>query len=259
MFIELNAVYFNNQINKQAISGNINLKNIYIINKFPVFMKLGALFSGGKDSTYAMYLAGKEGHEISCLITVISENKESYMFHTPSITKTEVQAKSMRVPLIIGKTKGIKENELKDLEEVIRKAVKKYKIQGITTGALHSDYQASRIQKICDNLKIKCINPLWHKNEFEYLEELIKNKFEIVVTGVSAYPLDEKWLGRKVDLKFIEDVRKLHEKYKIHPAGEGGEFETFVLNCPLFKKPLKIKGKKIFGEKNSWAMEIEVE
>ncbi|MEK6898438.1 MAG: diphthine--ammonia ligase [Nanoarchaeota archaeon] len=222
-------------------------------------MKLGVLFSGGKDSTFATYTAKKQGNEIVCLISVISENKDSYMFHTPSISKTQKQAEVMGIPLLLGKTKGEKEKELVDLEDIIKKAKEKYKIEGIVTGALHSNYQASRIQKICDNLKLKCVNPLWHKNEFEYLQELIDNNFDILVIGVSAYPLDKSWIGRKVDGKFIEDVKKLNEKYKIHPAGEGGEFETFVLNCPLFKRELKVVGSKIHGENHYWRMEVEVE
>tara|TARA_Y100000034_G_scaffold123968_1_gene171514 strand:+ start:112 stop:780 length:669 start_codon:yes stop_codon:yes gene_type:complete len=222
-------------------------------------MKLGVLFSGGKDSTMATYLAKEQGHEIACLITVFSKNKESYMFHTPSISKTHIQSEVMGIPLLTHKTHGRKEEELEDLEEAIKKAKDEFGIQGLVTGALHSEYQASRIKKICDNLDLECLNPLWHKNEFEYLEELIKNKFEIVIIGVSAYPLDESWLGRKIDNEFIQDVKELHKKYKIHPAGEGGEFETFVLNCPLFKKGLNVKSEKIFGEKNSWSMEIEVE
>ena len=222
-------------------------------------MKLGVLFSGGKDSTMAAYLAKKEGHELVCLISLFSENQESYMFHTPSIQRVKQQAEVMGLPLITDKTKGEKEKELVDLERAIKKAIDKYDIKGITTGALHSDYQATRIQKICDNLKIKCVNPLWHKNEFKYLNEIIKNKFKVVIIGVGAFPLDDSWLGRMIDKEFIEDVKKLHEKYKIHPAGEGGEFETFVLDCPLFKKPLRVIDKKITGEKNSWRMEIEVE
>ena len=222
-------------------------------------MKLGVLFSGGKDSVYSAYLAKQQGHELVCLISVFSENPESYMFHTPSISKVKYQAKSMGIPILIQKTKGEKEAELKDLEEAIKKAKEKYQIEGIVTGALKSVYQASRIQKICDKLNLKCINPLWQKNEIEYLEELIKNKFEIIITGVFAYPLDQTWLGRKIDSKFIEDVKKLSEKYKIHPAGEGGEFETFVLNCPLFKKHLKIKNfKDISTGKNSWKREINI-
>jgi diphthine-ammonia ligase len=222
-------------------------------------MKLATLFSGGKDSVYSSYLAKKQGHELACLITIYSENKESYMFHTPSIEKTRHQAESMNLPIIIHKTKGEKEEELKDLEEAIKKAIKKYKIEGIVTGAIRSVYQASRIQKICDNHKIKCINPLWQKEEMSYLNELLENKFKIIIIGVFAYPLDQSWLGRIIDKKFIEEVKELNEKYKIHPAGEGGEFETFVLNCPLFKKPLIIKSHNDFKEgENSWRREIEI-
>lgn len=222
-------------------------------------MKLGVLFSGGKDSTYAAYLAGKEGHELVCLMTVHSKNLYSYMFHTPSIKKTKEQAKAMNLPLLIDKTKGEKEKELVDLERIIVKAIKKYKIEGIVTGALHSDYQASRIQKICDKLKIKCVNPLWHKKELDYLNELVSNKFKVIIIGVAAYPLDSSWLGIIIDKQFIDEVSKLKEKYNIHPAGEGGEFESFVLDCPLFKKPLKLKKSKITGKDHNWQMEIEVE
>ena len=221
-------------------------------------MKLATLFSGGKDSTFATYLAKKEGHEIVCLITILSENKASYMFHTPSISKTGKQAEVMNLPLVIDKTKGEKEIELEDLSRVIKKVKEDYGIDGIITGALHSDYQATRIQKICDDLDLKCVNPLWHKEEFGYLKELIENDFDILIIGVSAYPLDKTWLGRKIDKKFIEELKILHEKYKIHPAGEGGEFETFVLNCPLFERKLKVTDQKISGEKYSWVAEIEV-
>jgi len=223
-------------------------------------MKLGVLFSGGKDSVYATYLAKKFGHEISCLISVVSENKESYMFHTPSIKKAERQTEVMGIPFLSQKTKGKKEIELEDLEKAIKKAIKDYRIEGVVTGAIQSVYQASRIQKICDKLNIECFNPLWQKNEEEYLSELIKNKFEIILVGVFAYPLDEKWLGKKIDKNFIKEIEKLNKKYQIHVAGEGGEFETFVLNCPLFKRGLKVMDKKILKEgENSFRMEVEVE
>lgn len=223
-------------------------------------MKLGVLFSGGKDSTLATWLAKKQGYEIGCLITLISKNPHSYMFHTPSIKQTEKQAKAMKTPFIKVKTEGGKEKELKDLERAIEKAKKEYGIEGIVTGAVESVYQASRIQKICDKLDLECFNPLWQKDQISLLEDLIKNKFSVVITGVFAYPLNEKWLGRKIDKKFVEEVKELNKKYKINPAGEGGEFETFVLHAPgLFKKELKIKDKKISGEGNSWKMEVEVE
>lgn len=223
-------------------------------------MKLGVLFSGGKDSTMAAYLAKEQGYEISCLISIMSENKESYMFHTPSISKTKNQAKSMEIPLIIYSTKGEKEEELKDLEEALKKAKKDFNIYGIVTGAVESIYQSSRIQKICNKLNLECFNPLWQKPQLEMLDDLIKNKFKVIVTGVFAYPLNKNWLGRKIDNNFIKDIKILNEKYKINPAGEGGEFETFVIDCPLFKKELKIKSFKDFSTgENSWRREIEVE
>ena len=223
-------------------------------------MRLGILFSGGKDSMYAAYLAKKSGYEISCLISVFSENKESFMFHTPNIERVKVQAEVMKVPIVIEKTKGKKEDELADLKKAILEAKKKYKIQGIATGAIKSVYQASRIQKICNDLGIECFNPLWQKDETEYLSELIKNRFEVVVVGVFAFPMDKSWIFRKIDKDFIDEISKLNKKYKIHIAGEGGEYETFVLNCPLFERPLKIKNKRILKEgENSFKGEIEIE
>lgn len=223
-----------------------------------IFMKAAVLFSGGKDSCYSAYLAKEQGNKLACLITMHSENPDSYMFHTPSIEKTKAQAEAMDLPIIVHKTKGEKEKELIDLEDAVKKAITKYKIQALVTGALHSEYQASRIQKICDKLKIKCINPLWHKDETKYLQELIDNKFKIIIIGVAAYPLNQTWLNREINQQFIDEVIKLKDKYKIHVAGEGGEFETYVLDCPLFKKPLKVTDKKISGEKHSWKMEINV-
>ena len=221
-------------------------------------MKCGVLFSGGKDSTYAAFLAKKQGYEISCLISIISENPESYMFHTPSITKVKKQAEVMKIPLIIQKTKGQKEEELKDLEKAIQRAKSEYKIEAVVTGAVESVYQSSRIQKICDKLGLECFNPLWKKDQLELLHDLIKDNFKVIIIGVFAYPLDESWLGKEINGEFIKDAAALYEKYKINPAGEGGEIESFVLNCPLFTRELKIKDKQIQGKNNSWKMEIEM-
>ena len=220
-------------------------------------MKLGVLFSGGKDSTYAAFVAKKYNHKLACLISIWSKNEESFMFHTPAIEITKKQAGLMKIPIIIQKTIGKKEIELRDLEKAIKQAIKKYKIEGIVTGAVESVYQASRIQKICNELGIECFNPLWQKNQIELLEELVKNKFEIILSGVFAYPFDKNRVGRKIDLDFIKELKKLQEKYKINPAGEGGEFESLVINCPLFKKKLNFKVKTVVGAGNAWRGEFE--
>jgi len=223
-------------------------------------MKLGVLFSGGKDSVYATYLARKSGHEIGCLITINSINKESFMFHTPSITKTIKQAEVMEIPLSLYETNGEKEKELIDLKDAIKKAKEDFEIEGVVTGAIGSVYQASRIQKICNELDLECFNPLWQKDEESYLEELIEEGFEVILVGVFAYPFDESWIFRKIDSDFVIDINELHKKYKIHVAGEGGEFETFVLNCPMFSRELKVSGKKVIQEgENSFRGELEIE
>ena len=201
-------------------------------------MKTGILFSGGKDSCYAAFLAKKEGYEISCLIAIESQNKESYMFHTPFIDKVFLQASLMNIPLVYLKTKGEKEKELSDLEKAIKIAIKKYKINGIITGAMESIYQASRVQKICNKLNIECFNPLWQKNAYVHWKDLLKNNFKVIIASVSADGLDKKWIGKEIDEKILEELKKLSEKYKFHLGFEGGEAETFVSFCPLFKKKI---------------------
>jgi len=204
-------------------------------------MKVGVLFSGGKDSCLALAkVLNKKKMEVLCLISVISKNQESYMFHTPNIKIVDLQAKAIGLPLIKKVTKGEKEKELIDLKKAIKEAKEKFKIEGIVTGAIRSVYQAKRIKKICEDLNLKCLNPLWHQNEEKLLYEILKNKFKVIISGVFAYPLGKEWLGKLIDKKCIKELIKLNEKYKINPMGEGGEIETTVLDAPFFKKKIEI-------------------
>ncbi len=211
-------------------------------------MKLGVLYSGGKDSNFALLEASKE-NEISCLITIISENPHSFMFHTPTIELVDVQAELMGIPLVKIRTSGEKEKELLDLKTAISTAVKKYGIEGVVSGAVKSTYQASRIQKICDELGLWSFNPLWLRDEFALLKEEME-KMEIIVSGVAAYPIPENWLGKKIN---VEKLRSL----KINPAGEGGEFETLVIDSPLFKRKIIID--EFRKEYNNYSGRIIVE
>lgn len=221
-------------------------------------MKLAALTSGGKDSTLAMYLAKEAGHEIACLVTIKSRNPDSYMFHTPSVSSVRAQAEAMDLPLIERETAGGKELELADLEAALRDAKERFSVGGVVTGAVESVYQSGRIGKLCRKLGLRAVNPLWHMDQTELLEELTGDGFEVVVTAVAAEGLDRSWLGRRIDGNFIRDVGRLRKKHGISPAGEGGEFETFVLNCPLFSRKLEIRDRKISGSGDSWRMELTV-
>lgn|SRR3989338_2700366 len=213
-------------------------------------MKLGILFSGGKDSCYALQKAMQKEKAV-CLISVISKNKESYMFHVPNIEIADLQAKAIGIPLIKKITRGEKEKELDDLKKAIKEAKRKYKIEGIVTGAIESVYQSTRIQKICDELSLWCFNPLWQKNQEELLNEVLKNKFKVIISGIFAYPLDKSWLGKQLDRETIKKLVELKEKYKINPAGEGGEMETTVLDAPFFKKKIKILDSETDYKENS--------
>ncbi len=212
-------------------------------------MKVAVLFTGGKDSTYALF---KTKHNVKCLITIASENPHSYMFHTPNIELVKLQSRALNLPLIYKKTKGRKEEELKDLKKAIQLAIKRYKIQGIVSGAIESNYQKQRIDNICKELNLKSINPIWHTNSLKYLNSLIKNKFKTIITAISAEGLTKEWLGKEINKKTIEELKQLNEKYKLHLALEGGEAETLVLDCPLFNKKLKIiKASKILDTEYS--------
>jgi ABC transporter with metal-binding/Fe-S-binding domain ATP-binding protein len=213
-------------------------------------MRIGVLFSGGKDSIYALFKAMKE-HKVVCLISIFSKNPESFMFHTPNIWITKMQSEAMEIPLIQKTTEGKKEEELEDLKKAIKEAKEIYKIEGIATGAVESVYQSKRIQKICDDLDLLCVNPLWKRDQVELLEEVIENKFKVIISGVFAYPLDEKWLGKEIDREIIEELVKLKEKYQISPSGEGGEIETTVLDAPFFKKRIDILDFEIKAKENS--------
>ena len=223
-------------------------------------MKLAVLFSGGKDSMLGLYTAKDYGHEISCLVNIVSENKDSFMFHTPSVSNAEKQAEALGIPIIVKKTLGEKEKELEDLYESILEAKEKYGTEGVVTGAVLSVYQATRVQKICNDLDLEVFNPLWQRDEVEILEEIIQRKIDVRIVGVFAYPLTKNYLGKKIDAEFIEEFKKLKDKYKISPAGEGGEFESFVLDCNLFKKKLKIVGQEDMEEgENSFRRELKLE
>jgi predicted ATP pyrophosphatase (TIGR00289 family) len=210
-------------------------------------MRLAALVSGGKDSLYAVYLAGKE-HEIKYIVSIISENPESYMFHFPNARLVEKQAELMQIPLIQKITKGEKEKELEDLKDALKEISNE--IDGVVTGATASHYQKERIDKICEELNLKSVAPLWHRDPEKLLREMIASKFDIIITAVAAPPLDEKWLGREINESCVEELIELNEKYSIHAAGEGGEYESFVCDCPLFKKKIEIlESEKIWDKK----------
>jgi diphthine-ammonia ligase len=219
-------------------------------------MKLGVLFSGGKDSTFALHKA-TEKEEVACLITLVSENKESFMFHTPNIDVTALQAEALGLPLVQKVTAGKPEAELEDLEAAIAQAVKAYNIDGVVSGAVESVYQAERIQRVCNRLGVWCFNPLWKRNQKALLEEIVANGFQVIISGVFAYPLDKTWLGKELNTELISKLLRLEKGFGLSPSGEGGEIETAVLDAPLFKKKIEILDYEVDAKGNAGVFRIK--
>jgi diphthine-ammonia ligase len=245
---------FDSALRRLSRRNGLKLKADYLKRFYPTpNLKLGVLFSSGKDSTYSAYIMKRQNYDLTCLITIKSKNEASYMFHTPAIDIAKVQAEAMDIPIIMHETEGEKEKELVDLKKALKKARDKYKIDGVVTGAVFSTYQRDRVEKICDSLGLKIFSPLWHKPQEQLMQELLDTRFEIIFTGIAAEGLNKSWLNKVITSEHLLKLRKLKEKIGMHEAGEGGEFESLVLDCPLFNQKVVIKKSKIIEEKENVA------
>ena len=215
-------------------------------------MKVAALFSGGKDSAYAIYIAQQWGWEVTGLISIIPERGESYMFHVPNIGLTDELAKCLDIPIFKASTKGEEEKELDDL----RKVLASMDIDALITGAIASDYQTSRINMICHDLGIKVFSPLWRKDQKMLLKDMIDAGFKMMIVGVYADGMGKEWLGRIIDDEALADLDKLACKYRINISGEGGEFESLVLDGPNFIIPMNVRSSSIEWNGTSGHLEI---
>jgi asparagine synthase (glutamine-hydrolysing) len=209
-------------------------------------LKLGVLFSSGKDSNYAMHVMQQQNYSIECLITIKSQNPDSYMFHTPNIDLARLQAEAMELPLIEELTMGEKEKELGDMKNAIIRAKEEFGIEGVITGALYSNYQRERIEKVCDGLGLKVFSPLWHIDQEKEMRQLLDLGFEFIFSSIAAYGLNKNWVGRVIEEKDIDKLVRLNEKIGLNVAGEGGEFESFVMDGPMYKKKIEIRDFETF-------------
>jgi ABC transporter with metal-binding/Fe-S-binding domain ATP-binding protein len=212
-------------------------------------MKAAALFSGGKDSTLAIYRAITGDIEVKHLVSIFPKNPDSYMFHFPNIKVTRLLSEAMGIPLVYRISEGQKEEELKDLEEALRTV--KREIDAVVVGAIESNYQRERVDAICTKLDLKLVTPLWGTDRERIWDDLLKEGFRVVITKVSAGGLDRSWLGRIMDENAVKELLDLCKQHGIHPGGEGGEFETTVLDCPVYKKRMEIVDSKEIWEGDS--------
>jgi len=178
------------------------------------------------------------------------------MFHYPDLNWTKLQAEAIGIPQVIQETAGVKEEELEDLTSAMRRAKESYKLDGIYTGALASSYQKSRVERVCGQLGLQCFSPLWGIDSEQHLRRLVSDGFVAMVVSVSALGLDRGWLGRIIDDAAIEELIMLGRKFKFNAALEGGEGETFVLDCPLFKSKVQVWKAETHWKQDSGTYEI---
>ena len=212
-----------------------------------------SLFSGGKDSSWALYRALERDLDVGRLLTVHPEG-DSYMYHVPATELASLAAESVGVPLVDVRpddfeaaaaadsgTQG--DAEVEPLEAALRELDAELDggLAGVTAGAVESEYQTSRIEALCDRLGIELFAPLWQRNPRELADEMLDAGFEIRIIQVAAEGLDESWLGRRLDADALAELETLNEEYGVHILGEGGEFETLVTDGPHMDRPIELE------------------
>lgn len=198
--------------------------------------EVAALFSGGKDSSYALARADEkyEGG-VDTLVTVEARDA-SLMYHVPAVELTSLVAEAA------GKEHAVYE-EGDDALEPLHDAVGELEPDVLVAGAVASEYQMSRVESVCEEFGIETYAPLWGVDPEEALRE-VAEEFEVMITAVAADGLDETWLGRILDENAVEELLVLRDEYGVHPMGEGGEFETLAVAGPHMNGRLNVEYEK---------------
>ncbi|WP_232687469.1 diphthine--ammonia ligase [Halobacterium zhouii] len=212
-----------------------------------------SLFSGGKDSSWALYRALEEGFDVDRLVTVHPEG-DSYMYHVPATRLADLASESVGIPLVdvepgaFGASDAVDASEQGDSElEPLEAALADLDddlpggIAGVTAGAVESEFQTSRIEAMCERLNCELFAPLWQRDPRALAADMLDAGFEIQIVQVAAYGLDESWLGRTLDYEVFDELEALHDEYGVHVLGEGGEFETMVTDGPHMERRIELE------------------
>jgi uncharacterized protein (TIGR00290 family) len=196
---------------------------------------VSALVSGGKDSLYAAYLAETQGWPVDELVTLEPEDPESPLFHTPNLGLVALQAdawgKRHRAVRVEGRGE---EAETAALERALETAA-----PVVSAGAIASSYQWARLHRVCYRLGRRLFAPLWGKDGARVVREEAAAGLDIRLVHLAAEPLTPELLGRRLDAATLDDiVRRSRTLRAVHPAGEGGEYETLVVDAPFWRARL---------------------
>lgn len=216
-------------------------------------MKVAALVSGGKDSVLALHCAQTTGWDVTHVVTVRSRANDSWMFHVPNTDLAPLIADAVGVPLVSVETRGEKESEIADLE----RALGKLEVDGFVSGALASEYQRTRLEGIGHRLGLKSFTPLWHKDVGSVLRTVAGEGWDVRFAAVAAEGLDERWLGRRITPEAIAELDDLRTRFGLHIGGEGGEYETLVLDAPCYQKRIDVVRAKAEWRRDGGVWRVE--
>lgn len=193
-------------------------------------MRVVALLSGGKDSVAAVDVARGHGWDVVAGLRMVPAEDDAYMFHTPNLDVVEAVASSLDMPLVSAPARPDPLQEVDDLEQALARACSDFDASGILSGALASEYQRTRIDGIGHRIGVSTFAPLWHKDPLTYMRCLVDSGYEIRFSRVAAEGLGPEWAGAQLDHEAIDALQRMRSRP--HIAGEGGEFETLVLDGP---------------------------
>lgn len=199
-------------------------------------MRLASLYSGGKDSTFSLYLMEQSGHDIPYLVNVVPEDAASWIFHTPNLSVVPLMAESMGKELVTAKSSGTEEGDM----EGLRNALDGLDVEGVVSGAIWSDYQWDRMNIVCGDLGLKLMAPLWRKDQDMLMDQFIDSGIRSMIVGCYAEGLGEEWLGRIIDRQAVEELKAIRACTGISIMGEGGEYESLTIDSPMHSRPLEI-------------------
>lgn len=201
-----------------------------------------------------MMRAGEE-HEVACLITLLPSSIESTLFHFPNAHLTELQARALNLPLVKVRSRDDEHSGVEALRRALARAKSAYKVEALVTGAVKSRYQLERFSAVCESQGLRSVNPLWGEDEESLLREILERRIEAIITRVAGYPLTKSLLGKRIDRETIDLFIRL--KGYVNPSGEGGEYETFVLDAPPFSKRIVPLSWRVEGEEYDATLYIE--
>lgn len=196
-------------------------------------MKAAGLFSGGKDSLYAIYLAEKQGLKVEHLICLIPSFPLPSP-HAENIDALKILAESMKKSLTI--------IDFHREERRFVEALQRLEVNALVAGDIFVEQHVSYLEKICDRAGVDLLEPLFGRKTSDLFHEIFDSGFKALIIGVDVRYLGEEWLGFTLSTETANTF--LSKTEGVDPLGENGEYHTVVIECPLYPKPFKIKSSK---------------